>query len=831
VSTAGAPAVARSAPTKASKKSWETWLRAHIDPAWRPGEWDSARWLFTGDLDNLRTSSSQCRTRRCDMIVRAQETFCTYCSDQRRKSGLPREEFAATFTPARSRSLPLTVVGPCTLTRDGVRCVRPQVSGGLCAAHHGSWKYHKSRGTLERWLRSRATPFIENPDCMVTHCSGWAMNSIGLCNYHWRAWRAECRSSTDPVPAAQWAPHQPLYLLAHQFHLAPLPELLRWEALYAVQQMDQWVRALEPHWIRGVISHLTTADTLLDATNAARLTKPHQSAVRTLENLQSAARAGYSEFSGITLIDQDVIDLRVLGLCHSASGKRRHLPGRVDLRTVRQPWLRQALRHCAAAARPTTEDFKRTFHATTIASTALAQRADAGDDPAALTFADATLAVDAFRAARRRDGTLYSSSFRRSLLGMFFQLIAYGRRCGTLDDLAGTFTRVPVEHVISVEEPNEDFIGKAIPESVIRQLDAHLDTLGTGNTYGCRDIAPDARQLLYRTMYIVLRDTGRRPLEIVSLARDCLEIHNGQPTLIWDNHKRKRHRRRLPITTSTADAIRTWQDCREQLHLPAKGDRYLFPSLTALSDAPYISSTYLSDALRLWADALPPLHAEGTDSKGQRLLFDRSLIYPYAFRHSYAQRHADAGTPVDVLRELMDHKSIAMTQRYYTVSLKRKSEAVAKLSAHVLDQHGHLSPSLSTAYEMRSVAVPYGGCTEPSNVKAGGQACPIRFQCAGCGFYRPDPSYLPAIEHHINELRADRETALAMGAAEFVTTALTAQITAYQRVIDRMNTHLASLPASERAQIEEASTVLRKARAGDNHTLLPLTTARPKDPR
>nr|WP_237525671.1 site-specific integrase [Streptomyces sp. SID4985] len=666
---------------------------------------------------------------------------------------------------------------------------------------------------------------------MVTHCSGWAMNSSGLCNYHWRAWRAECRSRADPVPAAQWAPHQPLYLLAHQFHLAPLPQLLRWEALYAVQQMDQWVRALEPHWIRGVISHLTTADTLLDATNTARLTKPHQAAVRTLENLQSAARAGYSEFSGITLIDQDVIDLRVLGLRHSASGKRRQLPGRVDLRTVRQPWLRQALRHWVTTARPTTEDFKRTFHATTIASATLAQRADAGDDPAALTFADATLAVDAFRAARKRDGTPYSSSFRRSLLGMFFQLIAYGRRCGTLDDLAGTFTRVPVEHVISVEEPNEDFIGKAIPESVIRQLDTHLDTLGTGNTYGCRDIAPDARHLLYRTMYIVLRDTGRRPLEIVSLARDCLENHNGQPTLIWDNHKRKRHRRRLPITTSTADAIRTWQARRDQLHLPAKGDRFLFPSLTPLSDAPHISSTYLSDALRLWADALPPLHAEGTDSKGQRLIFDRSLIYPYAFRHSYAQRHADAGTPVDVLRELMDHKSIAMTQRYYTVSLKRKSEAVAKLSAHVLDQHGHLSPSSSTAYEMRSVAVPYGGCTEPSNVKAGGQACPIRFQCAGCGFYRPDPSYLPAIEHHINELRADRETALAMSAAEFVTTALTAQITAYQRVIDRMNTHLASLPASERVQIEEASTVLRKARAGDNHTLLPLTTARPKDPR
>ena len=66
---------------------------------------------------------------------------------------------------------------------------------------------------------------------------------------------------------------------------------------------------------------------------------------------------------------------------------------------------------------------------------------------------------------------------------------------------------------------------------------------------------------------------------------------------------------------------------------------------------------------------------------------------------------------------------------------------------------------------MRSVAVPFGNCIEPSNVKAGGKACPIRFQCAGCGFYRPDPSYIPAIEEHINSLTADREIASAMNAA------------------------------------------------------------------
>ncbi|CAL9327190.1 Tyrosine recombinase XerC (plasmid) [Streptomyces sp. SudanB182_2057] len=419
-----------------------------------------------------------------------------------------------------------------------------------------------------------------------------------------------------------------------------------------------------------------------------------------------------------------------------------------------------------------------------------------------------------------------------SIASHFFALIDYGRRSGTADTLSAAFVRDPVNHRISEEETNEDEVGKAIPEPVIRQLDAHLHLLGHGRARGQRTLAPDDLQLMYRTLYILLRDTGRRPLEICSLPRDCLETRNDQICLVWNNHKARRHRRRLPITTATAQAIRTWKERREQLQssLPPTGADYLFPALTHLAVRPYLPTNYLGETLRDWADSIPHLHGEGTDTHGNPLPFDRSLIYAYAFRHSYAQRHADAGTPLDVLRELMDHKSVCTTQRYYTVSLKRKRDAVTKLATHVVDNHGRPSPSSETAYELRSVAVPYGGCTEPSNVKAAGGSCPIRFQCAGCGFYRPDPSYLPAIEQHINELRADRESALAMDAAEFVITAFTAQITAFEQVTDRMQRRLAALPSAERQEIEEASTVLRKARAGSTHTLLPLTPLSRTDP-
>lgn len=33
-----------------------------------------------------------------------------------------------------------------------------------------------------------------------------------------------------------------------------------------------------------------------------------------------------------------------------------------------------------------------------------------------------------------------------------------------------------------------------------------------------------------------------------------------------------------------------------------------------------------------------------------------------------------------------------------------------------------------------------GKCSEPTNVRAGGQACPIRYQCAGCPHFESDPA-------------------------------------------------------------------------------------------
>ena len=40
------------------------------------------------------------------------------------------------------------------------------------------------------------------------------------------------------------------------------------------------------------------------------------------------------------------------------------------------------------------------------------------------------------------------------------------------------------------------------------------------------------RQAMYQTIFVLLRDTGRRPEEIVALPRDCLEVIRGEVSLI-----------------------------------------------------------------------------------------------------------------------------------------------------------------------------------------------------------------------------------------------------------------------------------------------------------
>jgi hypothetical protein len=180
---------------------------------------------------------------------------------------------------------------------------------------------------------------------------------------------------------------------------------------------------------------------------------------------------------------------------------------------------------------------------------------------------------------------------------------------------------------------------------------------------------------------------------------------------------------------------------------------------------------------------------------------------------------ADSGVAPSVLRDLMDHRSLTTTLGYYRVGDARKRAAMEILARHTIDNRGVTRPvagepsAVSHLREHLSwVAVPMGKCSEPTNVRAGGQACPIRYQCAGCPHFESDPSYLPELRAYADDLRKEREAMLASEAAGWAVEHVTRQLDVVAGHIRTHEALLERLAAGERAVIEDASVTLRKAR-------------------
>jgi hypothetical protein len=236
----------------------------------------------------------------------------------------------------------------------------------------------------------------------------------------------------------------------------------------------------------------------------------------------------------------------------------------------------------------------------------------------------------------------------------------------------------------------------------------------------------------------LLIDTGRRPDEICTLGWDCLERDpSGSSVLIYTDAKKNRPGRRLPISEATAAVITAQKDWtrRRYPHTPP-GDLALFPCDRGNKDGtkPIRADAY-GNAHRVFADEIARLLR---DADGQQI--SPALVVPYAYRHSYAQRHADAGVQPDVLRELMSHRSMRTTTGYYRITENRLRAAVDKVARHQFNASGQrvftsiagLLADEHARMRIGQVAVPFGMCTELSNVKAGAMPARTKTGCPSC---------------------------------------------------------------------------------------------------
>jgi integrase len=634
--------------------------------------------------------------------------------------------------------------------------------------------------------------------CQVAAC-GRRSHRNRYCHLHYE--RLRRRRSGPSFDERAWQAAEPAAERAGQVSLHGLAGRAVAEVLYGLQQRTRSGTSTEPARLRQVAWELrTAAAACLDDLSGGD--RAQHRLVRSL-----ARHAARAFLDPETERCKDEWDLAAFGLS-----------GGLAFTAIRQRWLREAAKRWAAddlprrrGKVPATQVRHRLGSLAVLSDSLHGSRADHGDDPALLGRADVESFLHrlAFLASQGRVSAGARTRTCREVRRLLDQFRALGltRPAGPAAGLPGEFTVFSADIPLTPEAPER---GRDLPPEIMRQLCGHLPALEQLSSRETRVAAE------------LMIDTGRRPDEICALPWDCLEYDDPghEPVLVYGNHKNARQGRRLPIAQATADLIIT-QKARVRGQFPGTplSELKLLPAATSNPHGRRPVSAGQLDARHLdWIRSLPPLlRADGTE-------FDKARVIPYAYRHTYAQRHADAGVAVDVLATLMDHRSLNTTRGYYTIGEPRRREAVSKVTALQFDRHGNriwrgtgaLPDSEHARRAISEVAVPYGTCSEPSNVQAGGNACPFRFRCIGCGHFRTDVSYLPDLHAYLDDLLRNRERVLAAtdvdqwARAEAVPSA--EEITRIRQLISRIEGGLEDLEPAGREQISQAIAIVRRHR-------------------
>jgi integrase len=774
--------------------------------------WNAETWVLSSPAQHPLLGWPVCRAEGCVNTANGPTKVCTSCRRRLIRHGLRLEDLAVLPPVAR-----VVQLGTCSV----LGCPRVWYSSRrpLCYSHLREQRELRKLSLEEFLAHPDVRPRPGFGRCRVVACTRDRISGkCPYCDAHYK--RFLPARKTDPgLDEQHWQATESAIPEAGQISLRGLPELVVNQVLYGLQQRTLAGRKTKPPEFRLVCDELrrqqvSTVEDLVPFTDKGK---------RPIAN----SFIGHVQRAFLTPETEKVKDTWEL----SALG----FTGRLHFMKITQRWLRDATKRWALDnlpkrrgdnARAAVQD-----HVTCVArlSESLRVRPDRGDTPTALGRAD----IDNFlnRLAFLESTEKLSAKARcrtcRQLRMILLRVRTLGLNCqgepaaGLPDDFAILVDDVPAE-----PEPKEP--GRDLPPEIIRQLCEHLPKV--------EDIA--SRET--RVAFELAIDTGRRPDDICELPWDCLQRDDdGQPVLAYDNHKAQRLGRRLPIPEATAELI-TEQKKRVRQRYPDAPliELKLLPSPVCNPKGDKaINDSSVSERHRAWVDSLPPLlRTDGTE-------FDKAQVFLYAYRHTYAQRHADAGVPVDVLRELLDHRMLDTTKRYYRVGHERRREAVGRVTALQFDRHGdrvwrQAKALLDTEYARRvvgEVVVPFGVCSEPSNVKAGGHDCPYRFRCVGCDHFRTDVSYLPDLQAHLDDLLRNRERLLAASEVDAWAKAEAMpsqeEISRIRRLIGRIKNDLADLTAEERAQIDQAVSVVRahrKVMLGMPRLRQPLPDVRPE---
>ncbi len=284
-----------------------------------------------------------------------------------------------------------------------------------------------------------------------------------------------------------------------------------------------------------------------------------------------------------------------------------------------------------------------------------------------------------------------------------------------------------------------------IEETVMRQLESEeaLARIGDETTI---------------TAVIVLMETGLRSQDALLLEADPIVLlADGSPVLRFVNHKRRREAA-IPISDRLLERIR-YQQQRNAQAFP-NGSPWLLPGIggrNGQGQQPYHYATLLTRVTK-WLAGLELVDAQGAPV----------TVTPHQFRHTLGTRMINEEIPLEVIRRMLDHGSLSMTQVYARLSdrklrehfdnfherINRRGEKVTLQRDGVLGEATWTKERLARARQ----ALPNGYCGLPLQ-----QRCPHPNACLSCESFLTDLTFLAQHRDHLARVEEQLANARASG--------------------------------------------------------------------
>lgn len=801
--------------------TWGSFLGSRTVKGWRQAEFDDESLVFFPAIDTSDTRLTVCSKAGCTVLM-PEPGLCPGCRSTWRKSSgvLDFEDWLA-------QPRPVKVASALGCMVDG--CRRVHFALGLCDFHRMAYRRARASGlrisTPEEWISVSEPVLLNREKRCLAGCGHDATSAEGLCSKHtrlylsWAGRQPEVAGSyIEDWVAREYEPEIIIngvptsYASRVAVPFALLPEPLRSEFLYAVQARDlAGIARLDPLLMRMVYLDLRRRG-VTSVVGQKLLGQPNgHNQMRFLrEDLQRRIDQAHRDWSGLDPRDDRVLYFTDLALRESQQSYGHN--AKIDLRRISQGWLAQTVgawaRHGGPHNVPTLYSAQ---HAWTLIDQVLTLR---GTVPAALGVTDMDAVIKAVRERWPRQHP------QAKVIRMISQVISFARRDASVSrwwkDVPAQFAVEQGRHAAagkrSRSAANVDEPFRYTPAPIIDWIMDHIQLIDRGNPY----TTAEARVMIY-----LQERCGRRTSETVRLKEDCISYdRSGSPYLNWTQAKPPwQPGPRLPIHQETHDIIREWQQIKADHDVVSQ---WLFPTFTGRRDH-HRADTFLNRRLREFLKLLAnqaPFTSPVEGAEGNLVYFDLTHIDPYAFRHSFAQRLADAvdengvsTTPPDVLRELMGHKSHATTMAYYEVTAKRRKTAMASLPARRLDINGTVVPFEREREGFGKIALTVGTCTEPQNVAANGHFCSVDYACEACPFFLVDPLERDAMEAKRLHLKVKYERARAIQTRQHILDYLLKRIDDCSSLIGAIDAYIASLQPAERRKIEGALAAMADIRA------------------